>query len=133
MVMKSRAREDALVVEVRIGCAHDAVELGQPMQHQPLELGHLARPRRVLAREMRERAQHPADGVAQLAIGIDRGLQDLRADAQVVGIVGRATQRRRMSAPDCLITSCGAMTLPSDFDILRPSSSRTKPCVSTTS
>ncbi len=25
-----------------------------------------------------------------------------------------------MSAPDCLITSCGAVTLPSDFDILRP-------------
>ena len=38
-----------------------------------------------------------------------------------------------MSAPDCLITSCGAVTLPSDFDILRPCSSSTKPCVSTTS
>ena len=40
---------------------------------------------------------------------------------------------RRMSAPDCLITSCGAVTLPSDFDILRPFSSSTKPWVSTTS
>ena len=40
---------------------------------------------------------------------------------------------RRMSAPDCLITSCGAVTLPNDFDILRPCSSSTKPCVSTTS
>ena len=38
-----------------------------------------------------------------------------------------------MSAPEFLITSCGAVTLPSDFDILRPSSSSTKPCVSTTS
>src|SRR4029079_9991645 len=38
-----------------------------------------------------------------------------------------------MSAPDCLITACGAVTLPSDFDILRPFSSSTKPCVSTTS
>src|SRR5215468_4115654 len=38
-----------------------------------------------------------------------------------------------MSAPECLITSCGATTLPSDFDILRPSSSRVKPCVTTTS
>ena len=38
-----------------------------------------------------------------------------------------------MSAPDCLMTSCGAMTLPSDFDILCPSSSSTKPCVSTMS
>ena len=40
---------------------------------------------------------------------------------------------RRMSAPDCLMTSCGAVTLPSDFDILRPCSSSTKPWVSTTS
>ena len=40
---------------------------------------------------------------------------------------------RRMSAPDCLMTSCGNTWLPSDFDILRPSSASTKPCVSTTS
>ena len=40
---------------------------------------------------------------------------------------------RRMSAPDCFITSCGATVLPSDFDILRPCSSSTKPWVSTTS
>ncbi len=40
---------------------------------------------------------------------------------------------RKMSAPDCLMTSCGAVTLPVDFDILRPCSSSTKPCVSTTS
>ena len=40
---------------------------------------------------------------------------------------------RRMSAPDCFITSCGATALPSDFDIFRPFSSSTKPWVSTTS
>ena len=51
------------------------------------------------------------------------------ADAEVA----EATHRRRMSAPDCLMTSCGATMLPSDFDILRPSSSSTKPWVSTTS
>src|ERR1700737_2796352 len=33
-----------------------------------------------------------------------------------------------MSAPLCCMTCCGAMTLPSDFDILRPFSSSTKPC-----
>ena len=38
-----------------------------------------------------------------------------------------------MSAPDFFITSCGATTLPSDFDIFCPFSSSTKPCVSTTS
>ena len=41
------------------------------------------------------------------------------------------THRRRMSAPYLSLTSCGAVTLPSDLDILRPCSSITKPCVST--
>ena len=36
-----------------------------------------------------------------------------------------------MSAPYLSATSCGAVTLPSDFDILRPCSSSTKPWVST--
>ncbi len=38
-----------------------------------------------------------------------------------------------MSAPLWSTTACGATTLPSDFDILRPCSSRTKPCVRTAS
>ncbi len=38
---------------------------------------------------MRERAEHPADRVPELAIGIDVGLQDLRADPEVLRIVGR--------------------------------------------
>ncbi len=36
-----------------------------------------------------------------------------------------------ISAPLSLITSCGAIVLPTDFDILRPSRSIRKPCVST--
>ena len=40
------AREDALVVEVGIGLAHQRVELGEPVQHQPLELRHLVERRR---------------------------------------------------------------------------------------
>ena len=83
-------REDALVVELRVGLAHQRIELGEPMQHQPLELRHLLDARRVLVAEMREVAEHPADRVAQLAIGLDGGLEDLRADAHVVGIVRRA-------------------------------------------
>ena len=39
---------------------------------------------------MREIAQHPAQRVAQLAIGLDGRFQDFRADALVVPIVGRA-------------------------------------------
>ena len=42
--MKADERgEDALVVEIGIGLAHQHVELGEPMQHQPLQLRHLAR------------------------------------------------------------------------------------------
>ena len=37
--------EDALVVELAIGLAHPAVELGEPMQHQPLDLRHRGRRR----------------------------------------------------------------------------------------
>ena len=42
-----------------------------------------------------------------------------------------ATHRRSTSAPSVLMTFCGRMTLPSDFDILRPFSSTVNPCVST--
>ena len=83
-------REDALVVELGVGLAHQLVELGEPVQHQPLQLRHLLRRDAVLVVEMREAAEHPADGVAQLAVGLDRGLEDFRADAQVVGVVGGA-------------------------------------------
>ena len=38
--------------------------------------------------EVREVAEHPAERVAQLAVGIDRGLKDLVADAHVIRIVG---------------------------------------------
>ena len=60
--------------------------------------------------EMVQRAEHPADRVAQLAIGLDGVFQDFGADALVVGIVGgAATHSRRMSAPDCSITVCGSI------------------------
>ena len=82
--------EDALVVEIGVGLAHQRVELGQPVQHQPLQLRHLVELDAVVLVEMRQRAEHPAHGVAQLAIGIGRGLENLRPDAQIVGIVGGA-------------------------------------------
>ena len=37
---------------------------------------------------MREIAEHEAQRVAQLAIGLDIGLDDVRADAQILGVVG---------------------------------------------
>jgi hypothetical protein len=41
------------------------------------------------------------------------------------------THKRRISAPRLSATSWGEMTLPSDFDILRPWPSIVKPCVTT--
>ena len=58
------------------------------MQHQPLQLRHLLDMLDALVLvEMREIAEHPAHGVAQLAIGVDGGLEDFRADALVVPVV----------------------------------------------
>ena len=60
------------------------------MQHEPLKLWHFRKRDTILLAQMGERAQHPADGVAQLAVGFDRGLKNFRPDAQIIGIVGRA-------------------------------------------
>jgi hypothetical protein len=80
---------NALEVERRVGLAHHAVEPRQLREHQPLELRHLAMRHRLARPEMRERAEHPADGVPEFPVGIDVGLQDFRTDAEILGIVGR--------------------------------------------
>ena len=60
------------------------------MQHQPLELRHLVARDPILGTEMRKVAEHPAQRVAQLAIDLGEVLQDLRSEADVVGVVRRA-------------------------------------------
>ncbi len=42
------ARDDAFVIEAPIGLADFFVEFGEPMQHQPFELGHPPLPRLIL-------------------------------------------------------------------------------------
>ena len=59
------------------------------MQDEAFELRHVGGRDAVLLPEVGERAQHPAQRVAQLAVGLDEGLEDLRPDAQVVGVVRR--------------------------------------------
>ena len=75
------------VIEVGVGVAHLRVEFRQSVQHQPVEFGHAGDPDRGAPLVMGERAQHPADRVAQLAVVVGDGLEDLRSDALVVGIV----------------------------------------------
>ena len=90
------------------------------------------RPTAPLRVEAVEAAQQIAQRVAQAAIGVGLVLQDLRADALVLGVVGADhPQAQDVGAVLVASPSCGAMMLPSDFDILRPSSSSVKPCVST--
>ena len=71
-------------------CARSRPRSASSMQHQPLEFGHVGRRDRIARLEVMQRAEHPADRVAQLAVGLDGVLQDFRADALVVGIVGGA-------------------------------------------
>ena len=47
------------------------------------------------------------------------------------GALPVASMKRRASAPYSSMTSSGSMPLPSDFDILRPCASRTRPWMST--
>jgi isoleucyl-tRNA synthetase len=65
------------------------------------------------------------------ALEIARAQKVIGSSLEAVPVV--TTQSRNMSAPDCLMTSCGTTVLPSDFDILRPSSSMVKPWVTTVS
>ena len=49
--------EDALVVEIGVGLAHQLVELGEPVQHQPLQLRHLLELDALVLVEMRQRCR----------------------------------------------------------------------------
>ena len=57
------------------------------MQHQAFKLGHVGCLDAVGGIVMSECAQHPAQRVAQFAVGFDKGFQDFFADAQIVRIV----------------------------------------------
>ena len=52
--------EDALVIEIRVSLAHQRIELGEPMQHQPLKLRHPLGRDALGRMEMRQIAEHPA-------------------------------------------------------------------------
>ena len=93
------------------------------MQHQPIEFRHLFRGDAVRGFEMRQIAEHPAQRVAQLAISVDRGFEDFRPDAQIVGIIGGANPHAQNVGAGLAYHVLRRGQLPSDFDILRPSSS----------
>ncbi len=76
--------EHPLEIVRLIALAHEHIELGEPVQHIPVEPRDLSRPHLQLLVVMGEVAQHPAQRIADLAIGLDVRLQNLRPDAQVL-------------------------------------------------
>ncbi len=77
--------EDAVEVVSPVTLAHGLVELAQAMEHEAVELGHRARSEALALGKVREIGEREAQRVAQLAIELDGGLEDLGADAQVLG------------------------------------------------
>ena len=75
-------------VERIIAGMDNFVELRQAMQHQTLKFRHVLQSNR-LAFIVGQRSQHPAQGIAQLAVSVDCRFQDFRSDTQVFGIVSR--------------------------------------------
>ena len=79
-----------------------------------------------------EGAEQVAQRVAQLAVAVGGALQDLRADAQVVGVVRlRHPEAQDVGAVLLRSRPAGRRCCPSDFDIFLPFSSSVKPWVST--
>ena len=120
-------------IEICVSLPNPSVEFRELVQHKPVEIGHRRGLDPIAIPPMRERPEHPADGVAQLSVIVADGLQDIRPDALVVGIVDARRPQPQDVGARGRMTSCGKVWLPSDFDILRPCSSSVKPCVSTTS
>ena len=75
------------IVELAVAVADLLVELGQPMQHPALELGHLRVRQPLGLGEAGEVAQEIAQRVAQAAVGVGDPVQDRLADAQILGVV----------------------------------------------
>ena len=92
-------RHHALVVVLGVGLADLPVELGQPVQHQPLQLRHHLHGHRLLGVVVGQRAEHPAQRVPELAVGLDRALDDAGPETDVARVVrGRHPQAQDVGA-----------------------------------
>ncbi len=79
-----------------VGGANLSIKLPETMQDVALKRRHVRRRDRLGLVESGKRAQQVAERIAQLSIGVGRGLQDRLADPLVLGIVGQ----RRPEAED---------------------------------
>ena len=129
-----RRLEDGGIVVVVVRLDDPRRALGVAGQQPAVDLLHAfasgtVRRRRVEVVEVGD--QHPQH-VADLAVGLDRCASGSPCRCGCPrGSRPSTPTAAALSAPLCVMTSCGATPLPSDFDILRPSSAMTKPWVST--
>ena len=79
--------EDALVVIDLVGLAHRAAQFPQLVQDVAFKLRHILVIDLLPILQAIQSTQHIAEGVAQFAIGFGVGLDDLRADANVIRII----------------------------------------------
>ena len=77
-----------LEVEGVVASGDDHIKLGKAREHVALELRHLAIADGETRLVMGEIAEHEAERVPELAVGFDIGLDDVLADAQILGVVG---------------------------------------------
>ena len=82
-----QCREHAVEIECLDGAPDELVELRQAVQYPAVELGHRLDADRLGVGIAVERTQKVAQGIAQSAIGVAVALQDLRADADILGVV----------------------------------------------
>ena len=125
---------DHVEVEIVHRLPEHRVELGQAMQHPALELGHVGVGH--LLRPPSSRRGCPAGSAACCAAGDRPRPGASGSPGRCAG--PRCSRCRPPTGAGCRRRTgrtpfCGAVMLPSDFDILRPCSSSVKPCVSTPS
>ena len=80
--------EHTLEVKARKAVAHDLVEFRHPVQHPPLQLGHVCRINAICLAEIIQRAEHIAHGITQAAIAVSHAFEDLIPDPLVGGVIG---------------------------------------------
>ena len=77
-----------------------------------------------------EIGQQESSGIAHAPVGIGHALEDFVGDIHLAAIVGCRRPQPQHVGAQRIDHFCGATTLPSDFDILRPWASTVKPWVS---
>ncbi len=81
-------REEPLVIKDFVGRPHLPFKLVEAVQDVAVKLRHLVDEHVLPVMQAVHCAQDVAHGVAELAIGLDVGLEDFRPESQVLSVIG---------------------------------------------